>query len=92
MRIQDYDSVRDVTEPADIAAALSKRHGDGINSFWLSHGAELYPAINIMVNGDLASVHYLPKDRDAGFVPIAEVSGLSPNETSTFFVGPTEEI
>jgi len=35
MRIQDYDSVCDVTKPADIAAALSKRHGNGINSFWL---------------------------------------------------------
>jgi len=37
MRIQDYDSVCGVTKAADIAAALNKRHGDGINSFWLSH-------------------------------------------------------
>jgi hypothetical protein len=41
MRIHDYDSVCDVAKPADIAAALSKRHDGGINSFWLSHGAEL---------------------------------------------------
>jgi hypothetical protein len=92
MRIQDYDSVCDVTRPADIEAALSKRHGGGINSFWLSHGAERYPAINIMVRGGLASVHYLPKDRDAGFVSVAKVPGPRPDETSTFFVGPTEKI
>ena len=91
MRIDDYDSVCDVTKPADIAVALSKRHGGGINSFWLSH-AERYPAINIMVKGDLASVHYLPKDRDAGFVSVAKVPGLRANETSIFFVGPTEKI
>jgi Immunity protein Imm1 len=92
MRIDDYDSACDVTRPADIEAALSKRHGDGINSFWLSHGGERYPAINIMVKRDLAAVHYLPKDRDAGFVSVARVPGLRPNETSIFFVGLTEKI
>jgi len=92
MRIQDYDSVCDVTEPADIAAALSKRHGNGINSFWLSYGAELYPAINILVKRDLASVHYLPEDQDAGFVSVAKVLGARANETSIFFIGPTEKI
>jgi hypothetical protein len=92
MRIHDYDSVCDVAKPADIAAAMSKRHDGEINSFWLSHGAELYPAINIMVRGGLASVHYLPKDRDPGFVSVARVSGPRPNETSIFFVGPAEKI
>jgi hypothetical protein len=92
MRIQDYNSVCDVITPADIEAALSKRHAGGINSFWLSHAAELYPAINIMVKGDLASVHYLPKDRDPGFVSVAKVLGPRANETSIFFVGPTEKI
>lgn len=82
----------DVTRPADIEAALSKRHGEGINSFWLSHEAERYPAINLLVKGDLASVHYLPKDRDAGFVSVARVPNPRPDETSIFFVGPTERI
>jgi hypothetical protein len=38
MKIQDYDSVWDVTKPADIEAALSKRRCDGVNALWLSHG------------------------------------------------------
>jgi hypothetical protein len=92
MRVQDYDSLCDATRPADIEAALSKRHVGGINSFWLSHGAELYPAINIMVKGELATVHYLPKDRDPGFVSVAKVRGPTPDETSIFFVGPAEKI
>jgi hypothetical protein len=54
MRIQDYDSVCNVKSPADIEAALSKRHGAGRNAFWLSHGTEPFPAINIMVKGDLS--------------------------------------
>jgi hypothetical protein len=92
MRIEDYDSVCDVTKPADIEAAPSKRHGGGINSFWLSHGAERYPAINIMVKEDLASVHYLPEDRDHGFISVARIPGPRPNETSIFFVAPTAKI
>jgi hypothetical protein len=92
MRIDDYDSVCEVAKPADIEVALGKRHGNGINSFWLTHGGKRYPAINIMVKGDLATVHYLPKHRDAGFVSVGEVAGPRANETTIFFVGPTEEI
>jgi hypothetical protein len=92
MRIEDYDSVCDVTKPADIEAALSKRHDGGINSFWLSHGAKEFPAIGILVKGDFANVHYFPKDRDPGFTSVAVVLGPRPEETSLFFVGPTEKI
>jgi hypothetical protein len=40
MRIEDFDSDHNAASPGDIAAALSKRDGRGINSFWLYHGAE----------------------------------------------------
>ena len=92
MRIEDYDSVCDVTKAADIETALSKRHGGGTNSFWLSHKSEEFPTINIMVKGDLAYVHYFPKDRDPGFASVAKVVGPRPNETSIFFVHPTEKV
>jgi hypothetical protein len=92
MRIEDYDSVCDVTKLADIEAALSKRHDGGVNSFWLSHGAKKFPALGILVKGDLANVHYFPRDRDPGFASVAKVLGPRPEETSTFFVRPTEKI
>jgi hypothetical protein len=91
MRIEDYDSVCDVTKPADIEAALNKRHGGGINSFWLSHGAKKFPAIGILVKDDRAYVHYFPKDREPGFASVSNVIGPSPNETSIFFVRRTEK-
>ena len=92
MRIEDYDSDREATDPTDIDAALSKRHGDGLNSFWLSHGAEEFPVINILVKGDLAYVHYFPKDRHPGFASAAKVLGPRPDETSIFFEYPTEKM
>jgi hypothetical protein len=92
MRIEDFDSERDVTRPEDITAALSKRDGRGINSFWLSHGAEKFPAINIMVKGELAYVHYFPKHRHPGYASVAKTLGPRPNETSIFFLDPTEKV
>jgi hypothetical protein len=90
MRIQDYDSVCDVTTHADIEKALGKRHA-GHNEFWLSHGAELHPAMSILVNGDLASIHYFPTERNPGFASVGGLQNVEPTEV-VFFVSPTEKI
>lgn len=91
MRIEDFDSDRDLTAPVEIEAALSKRHGAGINSFWLSHGLEKRPAINIMINGDLAYIHYLPDDHHPGFTSVGGMSQLRPGGTTDFFLSPSDE-
>jgi len=92
MRVEDYDSKCEVADPADIDAVLSKRHGDGLNSFWLSHGAEDFPAINILVRADLAYVHYFPKEREPGFASAAKVPGPRSNGTTIFFEYPSEKM
>ena len=84
MRIQDYDSVCNVKSPADIEAALSKRHGDGVNAFWLSHGSKLHPVMSILVKGGVAYVLYIPNDDHPGFASVAKFSGARPHETSVF--------
>jgi hypothetical protein len=91
MRIEDFDSDRDLTTPLEIEAALSKRHGAGINSFWLSQGGEKRPTINIMVNGDLAYVHYFPDDDHPGFASVGGLSKLSRGGITHFFPGLTAE-
>jgi Immunity protein Imm1 len=88
MRIQDYDSVCDVTAPADIERALSKRHG-GHNEFWLSHGTSLHPAMSILVNGDLGYIGYFPSEGHPGY---ASVGDLESGDQIVFYVGPTENI
>src|SRR5258708_7579075 len=91
MRIQDYDTICDITSPADIEAALSKRYEAGRNAFWLSHGNKRYPAINIMVNGDLACPYYLSKEGHPGFASVGEMPGLRPGEDSDFFMHNSDE-
>jgi hypothetical protein len=91
MRIEDFDSKCDVTKPEDVEVALNKRHVGGINAFWLSHGTEKFPAIGILVKGELANVHFFPRERHPGFTSVANVFDHRSNETSIFFVRPTEK-
>jgi hypothetical protein len=80
MRIEDFDSVCDVTKPVDIDAVVSKHHDGGNNALWLSHGEEEFPAIGILVKGDLANVHYFPGDGGASFVSVASVLDSNPEK------------
>ena len=89
MKIEDYDSECDVTNPTDIEAALRKRHDGGINSFWLSHGASKFPAIGILVKGDLLTFIIFLELGDPGFRVGREGSWLETSiETSIFFCDP----
>jgi hypothetical protein len=91
MRIEDYDAVWQVTSPADIEAALRRRHGAGRNAFWLTHGSNKSPAIYTMVRGDLAYVLYFPKDGHPGFASIGTVPGLSPGGDTSFYPSDSNE-
>jgi hypothetical protein len=92
MRVEDFDPECDVASPADIDAALRRRHGVGVNSFWLSHGVDEFPSINILVKGGLAYVQYFPQRAQAGFASLAKEPGPKPGETSIFLLDPTEKV
>lgn len=91
MRIQDYDNVWDVTKPMDIETVMSKRNRTGRNGFWLSHGSKRFPAINIMVKGELAYIHYLPKERHPGFASVGMLPSLKSEDDTSFFPDDTNE-
>jgi hypothetical protein len=91
MKIEDYHAVYDVTNLADIEAALRKRYRAGRNSFWLFHGGNKFPAINIMVNGDLAYIHYFPEERHPGFGSVGMLPGLRSGEETDFFLSSSDE-
>jgi hypothetical protein len=91
MKIEDFDSVQDLSTPLEIETALGKRHDSGLNSFWLSHGAERFPAINIMINGDLAYVHYFPEERHPGYASVGGPPNLTREGITNFFPHPSDE-
>ena len=67
MIIQDLEHTVEDVDVSQVERVLSVRFGRGFNSFWLFHGQDDYPAINILVNGDLASMHYFVAENEAGF-------------------------
>ena len=75
-----------VNNPTELRAILTQRREDGANSFWLSHDGKDYPHLALLVTGELASVHYFPKDRDAGYVPIGNLARLPSEGTTTFSI------
>jgi hypothetical protein len=86
MRIWDFECGHDATTPAEVESVLSKRHGAGINSFWMGHADGGFPAINIMVKGDLAYVHYFPQEHHPGLASIANFQGQAPEGSSAFLL------
>ena len=65
MRIEDYESKHDVTDPRDIRAVLSKRYDDR-NTFWLFHGDEEFPEMNILANGEACLCSFFSKGGTSG--------------------------
>ena len=92
MRIEDYDFVCEAATSQEIEVALSRRHGNGMNSFWLTDGNNDFPYINILAKGDVAYVHYFPEERHPGFASAAKVPVDKPHETGVFFLYPTEKV
>ena len=65
--VVDFKSTHVARELRDLETILSRRYGDGRNAFWLSHENQKYPTLSILVNGDMAAIHYIPAEREAGF-------------------------
>jgi hypothetical protein len=91
MKIEDYDSVCDVTNFQEIEAALGKRHGNGMNSFWLTDGVNDFPYINILARGDLAYIHFFPREGHPGFAPVTKVPVDKPYDSSVCFCIPPKK-
>ena len=87
MRIEDFFQNTLVHEESDLEVFLSRRYGDGVNSFWLHHFDELpLPAISLLVKGDISSLVYFPAKSHPGFKSVGHLKDLAPDGTTTFFL------
>jgi hypothetical protein len=86
MRIEDHNSVCHTTDPPKIDEALGRRFDNGINAFWLSHGDQKFPAINLLVRGNLAYLHYFPNEDHAGFASVGELKNLKAGGETKFLL------
>lgn len=91
MRIEDFNGVQDATSDEDIEEALAKRYGEGVNEFWLSHADNRFPAMSILVKGNISALHFFQKDQDPGMTSIGGGLNFEIDGTTTFYMNSTEE-
>ena len=84
MRIQNYQDVWEVRSAVELEAILVKKPQSDVNEYWLSHGEEKYPAISLLVKGEIASLSYLPEGGHPGYVSAGKVPGLDLFENTQF--------
>jgi hypothetical protein len=87
LRVDDFDGPHEANSVSALEIILAKRYNEDSNSFWLSHGNKRHPALALLVKGNLAGMHYFPKDSHPGFVPTGTLVGLPSGEQTTFYLG-----
>jgi len=90
MKIEDFKGASDSTNHEGIEKALAKRYGNGVNEFWLSHVDSRYPAMSILVKGDIAALNYFPEDQHPGMTSVGK-GNLEPDGTTIFYINNEEE-
>ena len=91
MTVQDFNKTYEPKDEGELISCLSRQYGSGYNTFWMAEAAGTYPVLILFVNGDLASLNYLPRAGHAGFVSTGSVPGLERNGTTMFFLNLQEE-
>jgi hypothetical protein len=86
MRIWDFEGAHEASNISQLETVLQKRYRLGVNGFWLSHDNERYPCVSLLVNGDLACLHYFPTEPHPGFLSQGSLQELNPDEWTIFFL------
>ena len=89
LAVEHFGGTEEVRDSLALDRILARRFGADVNAFWIT-GEEPFPALAILVRGELASVHFFPHDGHAGF----QSRGTAPSQHPvTFCCGsPTELI
>jgi immunity protein Imm1 of predicted polymorphic toxin system len=92
MNIQDMMNNESVVISNDeLERVLSKRYDGGVNAFWLSRTKKSTPVLLILINRDLANLHYFPPGDHPGFHSVGHISSLPPGGRTIFFMNSPDE-
>lgn len=68
MKIEDFGGAYYIKTAEELQGALKRRFGNDANELWLSSNEAKFPALAIMVRGNLCCLHYFPQDGHPGFI------------------------
>lgn len=87
MEVWDFNGTHTVHDSSELEEIMQTRSDEGLNEFCLSHEGSDHPLLLISVKGDLAAIHYFPRDGHAGFASIGGGLGLGPRGMTSFATG-----
>jgi hypothetical protein len=76
--------LRQIKSAEEIKNLLNNRYG-GFNCFGLSHDEDEYPCLYIMTKDSIASLYYIPAEREAGYISQHGLRSHEPGGTTTFY-------
>jgi hypothetical protein len=86
MIVHDFEGTHRVHSIAELEQRLGVRFNDEENGFGLSPDSSEYPLLLIQVRGNLAVIHYIPGDGEAGYESLGGKMNLDPHEKTTFSI------
>lgn len=86
IKITDIHGAREASTLLDLETCLMQRCDDHFNSFWLSHDDQEYPALAVVVEGEIASLSYFPKESSPGFTSVGGMAGLEDGDVTMFSI------
>jgi hypothetical protein len=84
VRIEDFGGKQEARNLSEYEAALESRFGPRRNGFWIWHEEEIYPALSLLVAGELATILYFPFDGHPGFASDGKIEGLDKHGSTIF--------
>lgn len=72
MRIQDMFRSYTANDLDTISDVLRTRNDKGENAFWITRGDDKFPMLSVLIRGELATLQYFRKDRDAGLASVGQ--------------------
>ena len=84
MKIIDIEAQHTASSVGEVEAILRQRFDSDANAFSLSHNDEDFPMLSVLVKDKLATLNFLERSDEPGFVPTGNALGLNPNENTVF--------
>jgi hypothetical protein len=85
MIVEEFNRPHLVNNTTELEAILNRRQPGNVNAFWLSTQSGGFPALLILVKGDLAVLHYQTVADEPGFRSLSE---KEEGEPMYFSIGP----
>lgn len=91
MTIWDFRGKHTADSVLQLESILRNKYAQNRNGFWLTHNDEKHPALAVLVNGDLATLHYFPREFHPGFVPAEGLENADGAGTTAFSIDENEQ-